>query len=73
MKIKENLCLLEKYRGVDILKFLQGNILEDEIVIEILFFSKILLEEISEKQLVVIKIEVVIDDVRNGYKFVSLN
>lgn len=73
MKIKENLCLLEKYRGVDILKFLQGNILEDEIVIEILFFSKILLEEISEKQLVVTKIEVVIDDVRNGYKFVSLN
>lgn len=73
MNIKEILCLLEKYKGVDMFKFLQGNILEDEIVIEILFFSKILLEEILEKQLVVIKIEVVIDDVRNGYKLVSLN
>lgn len=70
---KKNLCLLEKYRGADIFKSLQGNILEDETAIEILSSSKILSEEISEKQLVATKTEAAIDDVRNGYKPVSLN
>lgn len=73
MKIKENLCLPEKYRSADILKSLQGNILEDETAIEILSSSKILSEEISEKQLVATKTEAAIDDVRNGYKPVSVN
>ena len=45
--------------------------MEDETAIEILSSSKILSEEISEKQLVATKTEAAIDDVRNGYKPVS--
>jgi hypothetical protein len=47
--------------------------LEDETAIEILSSSKVLSEEISEKQQVASKTEEAIDDVRNGYKPVSLH
>lgn len=73
---KENLIMSSRKVqtwGADIFNSLQGNILEDETAIEILSSSKILSEEISEKQLVATKTEAAIDDVRNGYKPVSLN
>ena len=49
----------------------QGNILEDETAIEILSSSKILSQEISEKQEIASKTEAEIDEVRNGYKPVA--
>ena|SRR6218665_2300174 len=51
----------------------QGNILEDETAIEILSSSKLLSEEIQEKQEVASKTEAEIDEVRNGYRPVSLD
>jgi dynein heavy chain len=51
---------------------LQGNILEDETAIEILSSSKVLSEEISEKQKIAMTTEADIDEVRNGYKPVNL-
>ena len=50
----------------------QGNILEDETAIEILSSSKVLSEEITKKQEVAAVTESQIDEVRNGYKPVSL-
>ena len=49
----------------------QGNILEDETAIEILSSSKVLSEEITEKQKIATKTEEEIDNVRDGYKPVS--
>lgn len=49
----------------------QGNILEDETAIEILSSSRVLSEEIIEKQQVATVTEAEIDEVRNGYKPVS--
>lgn len=46
----------------------QGNILEDETAIEILSSSKVLSQEISEKQEVTSRTEAEIDGVRDGYK-----
>lgn len=48
--------------------FVQGNILEDETAIEILSSSRVLSEEISQKQEVAVKTEAEIDQVRDGYK-----
>ena len=49
----------------------QGNILEDETAIEILSSSKVLSEEITEKQEIASTTEAEIDEVRNGYKPVA--
>lgn len=49
----------------------EGNILEDEITLEILTTSKILSEEISEKQKVASVTEKEIDDTRMGYHAVA--
>ena len=50
----------------------QGNILEDESAIEILSSSKVLSEEISEKQKIASVTEAEIDEVRSGYTPVSI-
>ncbi|XP_065937642.1 dynein axonemal heavy chain 3 isoform X7 [Magallana gigas] len=79
---KKNMLIIESARNkrqlkeiedkiLEVLSSSQGNILEDETAIEILSSSKILSEEISEKQLVATKTEAAIDDVRNGYKPVA--
>ena len=57
--------------ALNVLSWLQGNILEDETAIDILSSSKVLSEEITEKQEVASKTEAEIDEVRNGYKPVS--
>ena len=57
---------------LEVLSASQGNILEDESAIEILSSSKVLSEEISQKQDVAMKTEIEIDEVRNGYKPVSM-
>jgi len=49
----------------------QGNILDDEKAIQILSSSKILSQEISEKQQIASVTEEKIDQVRDGYKPVS--
>ena len=49
----------------------QGNILEDETAIQILSSSKVLSEEISEKQELASATEKEIDDTRNGYQPVA--
>lgn len=49
----------------------QGNILDDESAIEILSSSKVLSQEISEKQEIASVTEEEIDKVRDGYKPVS--
>lgn len=51
--------------------FSQGNILDDEKAIQILSSSKILSQEISEKQEIASVTEEKIDQVRDGYKPVS--
>ncbi|XP_064605237.1 dynein axonemal heavy chain 3-like isoform X2 [Liolophura sinensis] len=56
---------------LEVLSSSQGNILEDETAIDILSSSKVLSEEISEKQEVASKTEVEIDAVRNKYKPVA--
>lgn len=53
--------------------FFQGNILEDERAIEVLSSSKVLSLEISEKEKIASITELEIDEVRNGYKPVSLS
>lgn len=50
---------------------LQGNILEDETAIKVLSSSKTLSEEISAKQEIASKTEMLIDETRNGYKPVA--
>lgn len=49
----------------------EGNILEDETAIKILSSSKVLSEEISEKQELAMVTEKEIDDTRNGYQPVA--
>ncbi|XP_065680811.1 dynein axonemal heavy chain 3 isoform X1 [Hydra vulgaris] len=49
----------------------QGNILEDETAIKFLSSSKVLSEEITEKQILSAKTECEIDFTRNGYKPVA--
>ncbi|XP_057310450.1 dynein axonemal heavy chain 3-like isoform X2 [Hydractinia symbiolongicarpus] len=49
----------------------EGNILEDETAIKVLSSSKVLSEEISEKQELATKTEKEIDDTRNGYQPVA--
>ena len=56
---------------LEVLSSAQGNILEDETAIEILSSSKVLSEEINEKEKVSSKTEAEIDEVRNGYKPVA--
>ncbi|XP_067685210.1 dynein axonemal heavy chain 3-like [Haliotis asinina] len=56
---------------LEVLSTSQGNILEDETAIEILSSSKVLSEEISEKQQIASQTEAEIDQVRNGYKPVA--
>ncbi|ESO88893.1 hypothetical protein LOTGIDRAFT_125424 [Lottia gigantea] len=53
---------------LEVLSSSQGNILEDETAINILSSSKILSEEISQKQEIASETESEIDTVRNGYK-----
>ena len=69
------LCIIWKWHsvcleviGLSIFFQPQGNILEDETAIEILSSSKVLSEEISQKQEVAAKTEAEIDEVRDGYK-----
>lgn len=50
---------------------MQGNILEDERAINVLSSSKVLSEEITQKQEIASATEQEIDEVRNGYKPVS--
>ena len=56
---------------LEILSSSQGNILEDEQAINVLSSSKVLSEEISEKQKIASITEKEIDDVRNGYRPVA--
>ena len=53
---------------LEVLSTSQGNILEDETAINILSSSKILSQEIVEKQKTATKTEMEIDEVRNGYR-----
>lgn len=67
-----NACLALIYKWTwNIL--IQGNILEDERAIEVLSSSKVLSLEISEKEKIASITELEIDEVRNGYKPVSLS
>ncbi|CAH1783204.1 unnamed protein product, partial [Owenia fusiformis] len=56
---------------LEVLSSSEGNILEDETAIEVLSSSKVLSEEISEKQEIASITEKEIDEVRNGYKPVA--
>jgi len=56
---------------LEVLSSSQGNILEDEVAIQVLSSSKILAQEISEKQEVANKTEEEIDETRNGYRPVA--
>ncbi|XP_041348477.1 dynein heavy chain 3, axonemal-like isoform X2 [Gigantopelta aegis] len=56
---------------LEVLSSSQGNILEDETAIEILSSSRVLSQEIHEKQLIATNTEAEIDTVRNGYKPVA--
>lgn len=51
---------------LEVLSSSQGNILEDEVAIQVLSSSKILAKEISEKQEIANKTEEEIDATRNG-------
>jgi hypothetical protein len=67
---------LESYKYVDIVlgflvNVMQGNILEDERAINVLSSSKVLSEEITQKQEIASATEQEIDEVRNGYKPVN--
>merc|ERR1719473_1582506 len=53
---------------LQVLSSSEGNILEDESAIKILSSSKVLSEEISEKQEIALITEKEIDDTRNGYQ-----
>ncbi|XP_032823200.2 dynein axonemal heavy chain 3 [Petromyzon marinus] len=56
---------------LEVLSSSRGNILEDETAIEILSSSKLLSEEISEKQTIATATEKEIDDTRMGYRPVA--
>uniref|UniRef100_A0A8C2VP56 Dynein axonemal heavy chain 3 n=1 Tax=Chinchilla lanigera TaxID=34839 RepID=A0A8C2VP56_CHILA len=58
---------------LEVLSLSQGNILEDETAIKILSSSKVLSEEISEKQEIASKTEMEIDETRMGYKPVAVH
>lgn len=67
---------MESYKYVDIVlgflvNVMQGNILEDERAINVLSSSKVLSEEITQKQEIASATEQEIDEVRNGYKPVN--
>ncbi|KAK2854426.1 hypothetical protein Q7C36_006295 [Tachysurus vachellii] len=56
---------------LEVLSSSEGNILEDETAIEVLSSSKILSEEISEKQKIASETELEIDQTRMGYRPVA--
>eukprot|EP00118_Oscarella_pearsei_P019988 m.215265 g.215265 ORF g.215265 m.215265 type:complete len:3605 (+) comp39831_c0_seq13:113-10927(+) len=58
---------------LEVLSSSQGDILEDESAIQILSSSKILSEEISEKQKIASATEKEIDETRNGYSPVAVH
>uniref|UniRef100_A0A286Y084 Dynein axonemal heavy chain 3 n=1 Tax=Cavia porcellus TaxID=10141 RepID=A0A286Y084_CAVPO len=58
---------------LEVLSLSQGNILEDETAIKILSSSKVLSEEILEKQEIASKTEMEIDETRMGYKPVAVH
>ncbi|XP_055265604.1 dynein axonemal heavy chain 3 [Moschus berezovskii] len=58
---------------LEVLSLSEGNILEDETAIKILSSSKLLSEEISEKQEVASVTETQIDETRMGYKPVAVH
>ncbi|KAM6320279.1 dynein axonemal heavy chain 3 [Podargus strigoides] len=58
---------------LEILSHSEGNILEDETAIKILSSSKVLSEEISEKQKIASETEMEIDSTRIGYKPVAVH
>uniref|UniRef100_A0A8C5KDB1 Dynein axonemal heavy chain 3 n=1 Tax=Jaculus jaculus TaxID=51337 RepID=A0A8C5KDB1_JACJA len=58
---------------LEVLSLSEGNILEDETAIKVLSSSKILSEEISEKQKIASMTETEIDETRMGYKPVAVH
>lgn len=58
---------------LEVLSLSEGNILEDETAIKVLSSSKVLSEEISEKQKIASVTETQIDETRMGYKPVALH
>ncbi|XP_077762989.1 dynein axonemal heavy chain 3 isoform X1 [Canis aureus] len=58
---------------LEVLSLSEGNILEDETAIKVLSSSKILSEEISEKQEIASVTETQIDETRMGYKPVAVH
>ncbi|EDM17633.1 rCG40149 [Rattus norvegicus] len=58
---------------LEVLSLSEGNILEDETAIKVLSSSKILSEEISEKQEIASVTETQIDETRMGYKPVAIH
>ncbi|XP_040611383.1 dynein heavy chain 3, axonemal [Mesocricetus auratus] len=58
---------------LEVLSLSEGNILEDETAIKVLSSSKVLSEEISEKQKIASMTETEIDDTRMGYKPVAVH
>ncbi|XP_073915702.1 dynein axonemal heavy chain 3 isoform X2 [Castor canadensis] len=58
---------------LEVLSLSEGNILEDETAIEVLSSSKVLSEEISEKQETASMTEMQIDETRMGYKPVAVH
>ncbi|KAM9486848.1 dynein axonemal heavy chain 7-like, partial [Clarias gariepinus] len=71
----ENKRLLQEIEDkiLEVLSSSQGNILEDESAVEILSSSKVLANEISEKQAVAEVTETKIDKTRLGYKPISVH
>ncbi|XP_038676444.1 dynein heavy chain 3, axonemal isoform X3 [Scyliorhinus canicula] len=81
---KKNLLILESAQNkkqlkeiedkiLEVLSSSQGNILEDETAIKVLSSSKLLSEEISEKQQIATATEKEIDITRMGYKPVAIH
>ncbi|XP_042639137.1 dynein axonemal heavy chain 3 [Orycteropus afer afer] len=58
---------------LEVLSMSEGNILEDETAIKVLSSSKVLSEEISEKQEIASVTETQIDETRMGYKPVAIH
>ena len=58
---------------LEVISSSQGDLLEDEKAIEILTSSKVLAQEIAEKQEITYETEKSIDETRNMYKKVALN
>ncbi|XP_053363484.1 dynein axonemal heavy chain 7-like [Clarias gariepinus] len=69
---KKMLQVLED-KILEVLSSSEGNILEDEVAVEILSSSKVLANEISEKQAVAEETEKMIDETRLGYKPISIH